>query len=98
MIRLNYNARYFNPLEESVKILTIHSAKGLEFPVVFMIGLNDRTLAKYCSLMLEWKEDKERIEELEKFRRLCYVGITRAADGLYLMTGKQKSTQSLFCA
>lgn len=90
-----FNARYFNPLEESIKILTIHSAKGLEFPVVFMIGLNDRTLPN-IAIDARMEEDKERIEELEKFRRLCYVGMTRAADGLYLMTGKQKSTQSLF--
>lgn len=91
----DYNAIHFDLLEEKIKILTIHSAKGLEFPVVFMIGLNDRTLPT-IAIDSRIGEDKERIEELEKSRRLCYVGMTRAADGLYLMTGKQKSTQSLF--
>ena len=91
----DYNAIHFDLLEEKVKVLTIHSAKGLEFPVVFMIGLNDRTLPT-IAIDARIEEDGEKLEELEKSRRLCYVGMTRAVDGLYLMTGKQKSTQSCF--
>jgi DNA helicase-2/ATP-dependent DNA helicase PcrA len=64
-------------------LLTLHAAKGLEFPVVFIVGLNQGTLPHSRSL-----EDKEAVHEE---RRLLYVGITRAKDRLYLLYSQQRS-------
>ncbi|GIU85590.1 MAG: DNA helicase [Acidimicrobiia bacterium] len=65
-----------DPDASSVTLMTLHSAKGLEFPVVFLIGLEDGVFPHVRSL-----GDPE---ELEEERRLCYVGITRAEERLYL--------------
>lgn len=64
-------------------LLTLHAAKGLEFPVVFIIGLNDGTLPHSRSF-----EDPEAMEEE---RRLFYVGITRAMDRLFLVYAQNRS-------
>jgi len=61
---------------DQVTLMTLHSAKGLEFPVVFMAGLEETIFPHSRSM-----EDKH---ELEEERRLCYVGITRAMENLYL--------------
>jgi DNA helicase-2/ATP-dependent DNA helicase PcrA len=73
-------------LEESANVptlLTLHAAKGLEFPVVFIVGLNDGTLPHARSF-----DDPEAMQEE---RRLFYVGITRSKDRLYLTVPLNRS-------
>jgi DNA helicase II / ATP-dependent DNA helicase PcrA len=62
--------------QSAVTLMTLHSAKGLEFPVVFLLGLEDGIFPHVRAL-----GDPD---ELEEERRLCYVGITRARERLYL--------------
>jgi DNA helicase-2/ATP-dependent DNA helicase PcrA len=66
-----------DPDQSAVTLMTLHSAKGLEFPVVFMLGLEDGVFPHVRSL--------GEPDELEEERRLCYVGITRAQERLYLV-------------
>ena len=70
--------------DESVTLMTLHSAKGLEFPVVFLVGMEEGVFPGYKSI----GEDKE----IEEERRLCYVGITRAKERLFLTRSKQRTT------
>ena len=73
-------------LEETgneVTLMTLHSAKGLEFPVVFLVGMEEGIFPSYRSI----GEPKE----LEEERRLCYVGVTRAKQNLYLTAAKQRT-------
>lgn len=67
---------------DSVQLMTLHSAKGLEFPVVFMAGMEQGLFPHQRSV-----EDPLRMEEE---RRLCYVGITRAEKKLYLTMAEQR--------
>ncbi len=69
-------------IEDAVTLMTIHSAKGLEFPVVFLIGMEEGIFPHANSMF-----DKEQLEEE---RRLMYVGVTRAKDLLYLSNAKRR--------
>ena len=74
--------------EDRVVLMTLHSAKGLEFPYVFLSGMEDGLFPSYMSIVAE--DDGESIEEE---RRLCYVGITRAMKHLKLTCAKTRMVQ-----
>ncbi|WP_306534237.1 ATP-dependent helicase [Geobacter sp.] len=67
---------------ESATLMTLHAAKGLEFPVVFMIGMEEKLFPHVRSL-----DDPEAMEEE---RRLCYVGMTRARERLFLSNARRR--------
>ena len=69
--------------EDSVTLMTLHSAKGLEFPVVFLVGMEEGIFPGYKSI--------GEPQELEEERRLCYVGITRAKENLFLTCARQRT-------
>ena len=69
--------------QDTVTLMTLHSAKGLEFPVVFLVGMEEGIFPGYKSI----GEPKE----LEEERRLCYVGITRAKNNLYFTCAKHRT-------
>lgn len=68
--------------KNGITLMTLHAAKGLEFPVVFMIGMEEGVFPHARSLM-----DRA---ELEEERRLCYVGMTRAREKLFLTYAKRR--------
>jgi len=69
--------------EDAVTLMTMHSAKGLEFPVVFIPGMEDGLFPGWRAL------DKE--GGVEEERRLCYVGMTRARERLYLLSSEMRT-------
>ncbi|MBQ4213413.1 MAG: DNA helicase PcrA [Selenomonas sp.] len=69
--------------DDRVTLMTLHAAKGLEFPTVFMIGMEEGLFPHSRTLMDE--------NEIEEERRTCYVGITRAERKLYLTCARQRT-------
>ncbi len=78
--------------EDAVTMMTVHNAKGLEFPVVFIVGLEEELFPHSRSMYDE--------SEIEEERRLCYVGITRAKEKLYLTHAYQRMSwgQRRYCS
>ncbi len=72
----------YNTNDDAVTLMTLHSSKGLEFRVVFIVGMEEGIFPHIRSL--------GDIKELEEERRLCYVGITRAEEKLYLVNAKRR--------
>lgn len=72
----------YNEDEDAVVLMTLHSAKGLEFPIVFIPGMEEGIFPGNQSMFNE--------EDLEEERRLAYVGITRAKKKLYLISSQQR--------
>lgn len=72
----------YDEQSDAVVLMTVHSAKGLEFPVVFMVGMENGIFPGTQSL--------DDIDEMEESRRLCYVGITRAKEKLYMTSAERR--------
>jgi DNA helicase-2/ATP-dependent DNA helicase PcrA len=73
----------FNPEDDRITLMTLHMAKGLEFPVVFITGLEEGLLPLARGKGVD-EDGRENQEALEEERRLAYVGMTRAKEKLYL--------------
>ena len=71
-----------NGKKDAISLMTLHAAKGLEFPVVFMVGMEEGLFPHSRSLMEK--------NELEEERRLCYVGMTRAKEKLFLTYSRKR--------
>ena len=76
--------------QDCVSLMTIHSAKGLEFPYVFVVGLEDGTLPHQRSL------DSGSLSDLEEERRLLFVAITRAKKELFLSLASRRRKQGFY--
>ncbi len=72
----------YDTAADAIVLMTMHAAKGLEFPVVFLPGFEDGIFPGRNSLFAP--------EEMEEERRLCYVGITRARENLYILSAKSR--------
>ena len=69
--------------ENVISMMTVHSAKGLEFPVVFLVGMEEGLFPITRSM--------DSLEELEEERRLCYVAVTRAEEQLFITSAKART-------
>lgn len=72
----------YNETDDAVVLMTLHSAKGLEFPIVFIPGMEEGIFPGNQSIYSD--------EDLEEERRLAYVGVTRAKEKLYLINARQR--------
>ena len=73
----------YKEVDDGINLMTLHSAKGLEFNDVFLVGMEEGIFSHNRSFESE--------SELEEERRLCYVGITRAKEHLWLMNAKKRT-------
>ena len=73
----------YDEMQETVTLMTLHSAKGLEFPVVFMPGMEDG--------LFPGSKSFDTMDDMEEERRLCYVGMTRAKELLYLSSAEVRT-------
>ena len=85
---LNSNVDSINEEEESITLITLHQAKGLEYKNVFIVGMEEGLLPHSRSMESE--------DELEEERRLCYVGITRAKENLFLSSSNRRRFQGIY--
>lgn len=81
-ISLVADSQEHQELDNSITLMTMHAAKGLEFKVVFLIGMEEGIMPHFMSL--------ESSSDLEEERRLCYVAITRAKERLYITNAKRR--------
>ncbi len=72
---------------DMVSLMTIHSAKGLEFPIVYLAGMEDGLFPSYMSISTGDESD------IEEERRLCYVGITRAKETLIMSAARMRTAR-----
>lgn len=80
-----------NSSDDRVVLMTIHSAKGLEFPCVFLCGMEEGLFPGTMTM------NSGNPEDMEEERRLCYVGITRAKEKLYLSSARQRMMRGTSC-
>jgi len=85
-ITLVSNIDFYDEDEDFVVMMTVHSAKGLEFPTVFMVGLEEGLFPS-----LKGVSEMQDKEDLEEERRLCYVAITRAKKRLYITNSQSRT-------
>ncbi|WP_348666190.1 DNA helicase II [Arsenophonus symbiont of Ornithomya chloropus] len=81
-IALNFNEKHVNINHDAVQLMTLHAAKGLEFPIVFIVGMEEGIFPTKMSI--------QDIEGLAEERRLAYVGLTRAMKKLTLTYAKSR--------
>ena len=77
---------------DAVTLITLHQAKGLEFPIAFIVGVEEELLPHFRSL------ESGDPAELEEERRLCYVGMTRAMDRLYMTHAMRRNTRGVYAS
>ncbi len=82
-IMLVADAGQYKKDSDAINVMTLHSAKGLEFKIVFILGMEEGIFPHQRSF--------ENLSEMEEERRLCYVGITRAKTKLYLLSARRRT-------
>ncbi|MFV0499693.1 MAG: ATP-dependent helicase [Bacilli bacterium] len=82
-ISLVADIKQYDDVENKLTLMTLHSAKGLEYDYVFMVGMEEELFPHRNSI--------DKFDELEEERRLCYVGITRTKKKLYLSRAKRRA-------
>ncbi|WMY96279.1 MAG: DNA helicase II [Arsenophonus sp.] len=85
-ITLDFNEKYLDMDHDAVQLMTLHAAKGLEFPIVFIVGMEEGIFPTQMSI----KEEIEAAGGLAEERRLAYVGLTRAIRKLTLTYAKSR--------